>query len=331
MGNQLDAAEQHLRAGMERALGGLTTNASFFRSGSIALARLQQARNDPAGAHATLERLAELGRQRGFDPLVLAQGRAAQARLWLAQGELDAAIGWAETSGLRADERLGFPREQEQLTLARVLIARGRADRSDVALHDALALLGRLLAAAEAGERTGGAIEILTLRALALQACGHTAGAQAALERSLSLAAPEGYLRLFLDEGAPMRALLRVAARLGVNGPYAARLLDAFALEPAANGSEERLSPWVRGASAERQGAPAAAPPTPVAQLVERLSERELEVLRLVGAGHSNQAIADTLIVAVGTVKKHINNIYAKLEVGSRTQALARARALQLL
>ena len=132
-------------------------------------------------------------------------------------------------------------------------------------------------------------------------------------------------MRLFLDEGGPMRALLGVAARSGANAAYAARLLGAFALEPAADGGE------LRGATAQGQGARAAAPPTPAALLIEPLSERELEVLRLVESGHSNQAIADTLIVAVGTVKKHINNIYAKLEVGSRTQALARAHALQLL
>ena len=323
--NQLDAAELHLREGMERALGGLTINASYFGPGAIALARLQQASGDPAGAHATLERLAELGRQRGFDPLVLAQGRAAQAQLWLAQGELGAAIGWAETSGLRADEQLGFPRELEQLTLARVLIARGRAAPADAFVRDALTLLDRLLGAAEAGGRRGSALEIHTLRALALEACGDTAGAQAALGRALALAAPEGYMRLFLDEGGPMHALLGVAARSGANAAYAARLLGAFALEPAADGGE------LRGATAQGQGARAAAPPTPVALLIEPLSERELEVLRLVESGHSNQAIADTLIVAVGTVKKHINNIYAKLEVGSRTQALARAHALQLL
>ena len=323
--NQLDAAELHLREGMERALGGLTINASYFGPGAIALARLQQASGDPAGAHATLERLAELGRQRGFDPLVLAQGRAAQAQLWLAQGELGAAIGWAETSGLRADEQLGFPRELEQLTLARVLLARGRADPAGAFVRNALTLLEWLLAAAEAGGRQGSALEIHTLRALALEACGDTAGAQAALGRALALAAPEGYMRLFLDEGGPMRALLGVAARSGANAAYAARLLGAFALEPAADGGE------LRGATAQGQGARAAAPPTPAALLIEPLSERELEVLRLVESGHSNQAIADTLIVAVGTVKKHINNIYAKLEVGSRTQALARAHALQLL
>ena len=128
-----------------------------------------------------------------------------------------------------------------------------------------------------------------------------------------------------------MRVLLREAARSGANATYAARLLDAFAMEPGAQGGEERPSPGVRGAKAQGQAATAAALPTQTALLIEPLSERELEVLRLVEVGHSNQAIADTLIVAVGTVKKHINNIYTKLQVGSRTQALARARELQLL
>jgi LuxR family maltose regulon positive regulatory protein len=130
------------------------------------------------------------------------------------------------------------------------------------------------------------------------------------LARALTLAEPEGYVRIFVDEGAPMAALLRAAAQRGIAPSYVAGLLAAF---PQA------------GKQPARQGEPDAL------SLVEALSARELEILRLIAAGHSNQAIADTLVIAVSTVKRHINNIYGKLAVQSRTQALVRARELHLL
>jgi LuxR family maltose regulon positive regulatory protein len=316
--NDLAAAEEHLVGGMERILADVTPNALYFELGSIALARLQHARGDQTGAHATLERFADLGRERAFDPLVLAHGEAMRARLSLAQGNFDAAVYWADTSGLHAEDDLSYLHEAEYLTLARIYIAQGRKAEPDQ-ISAALQLLDRLLVAAEDGARMGSAIEILSLQALALEARGDLAGALSTLTRALALAAPEGYIRLFVDEGAPMAALLHEAHARGVVPVYVAKLLAAF---------PRTESPGLR---TESTGPLHSALSPQYSSLAEPLSERELEVLRLIASGHSNQAIADRLIVAVGTVKKHINNIYGKLDVQSRTQALARAGELHLL
>jgi LuxR family maltose regulon positive regulatory protein len=324
--NDLAAAEQHLLEGMDQAIGVLTANAIYLGQGSMALARLQHAAGDRTGALATLGRFADLGHQRAFDPLLLARGVAVQARLALAQGDLNAAVGWADTSGLHADDNLSFPREMEHLTLARVLIAEGRGDPTGRFLHEALSLLDRLLAAAEAGARMGSVIEILLLRALALEAQSDTIDALAVLEQALTLAEPEGYVRIFVDKGAPMAVLLaQVAERESAVAGYAATLLAAF------GSSEVSVKSLEFGAdSIPTQNSNAQRAPETQNSLVEPLSERELEVLRLIAEGHSNQAIADRLVVAVSTVKRHINNIYGKLDVQSRTQALARARELHL-
>jgi LuxR family maltose regulon positive regulatory protein len=353
--NDLAVAEQLLVDGMDQAIGVLTANATYFGLGFIALARLQHAAGDGAGARATLEQFAEVGRQRDFDPLVLARGRAVQAQLALAQGNLDAAVRWADASGLHAgDVDPPFPREAEYLCFARIQIALQRHGEGRQALHDAIRLLDRLLATAEASGRMGSAIEILTVRALALDAQGELAEALAALERALGLAGPEGYVRVFLDEGAPMAALLHEARAHGIVPAYVAQLLAAFprtestglrteerGLRAESTGlrTEERgLRSEERGAKNEERGLRAESPGSlysvlspQSSALVEPLTERELEILRLIAAGRSNQAIADTLVIAVSTVKKHINNLYGKLDARSRTQALVRGRELNLL
>ena len=164
-------------------------------------------------------------------------------------------------------------------------------------------------------------IEILILRALAWQAQGETQAALTNLERALALAAPEGYVRLFLDEAAPMAALLVAIARRELPiATFAVTLLAAF---PGSALHLPSADPLI--------SAPLAAKRQPLGLLAESLSARELEILRLIEIGHSNQAIAETLIIAVSTVKKHVNNIFGKLAVESRTQAVMRARALNLL
>jgi LuxR family maltose regulon positive regulatory protein len=231
---------------------------------------------------------------------------ARRARLLLAQGDLAAAARLTETLGLRADDAPSYPREAEYLVLARLWLAQGRADQ-------ALGLLERLHAAAADG-RTASLIEIQALRGLALAAAGEHAGALAALGDALRLASPRGYVRVFADEGAPMAALLRhlVAAQrtepgsaAGLPSAYLSRLARAF----------------------ERD----ASQPQAVPALVEPLSERELEVLRLLAAGKPNQAIAEDLYVSLSTVKKHVTHVLGKLGVTNRTEATARARHLGVL
>jgi LuxR family maltose regulon positive regulatory protein len=153
----------------------------------------------------------------------------------------------------------------------------------------------------------GYVIEILALQALALQRQGDILPAVTALERALSLAKPEGYVRIFVDEGEPMAELLRHAAYRGIAPTYVAKLLAAFELEGLAV-SPSNLQP-----------------------LIEPLSERELEVLRLLTTHLSSTEIADELVISVNTVRSHIKSIYSKLNVHSRMDAVQRARELELL
>jgi LuxR family maltose regulon positive regulatory protein len=252
---------------------------------------------------------------RHHHPVYAAAAAAQEARLRLSQGHLEQVARWAETCGLHPDDTAWpYRLEAGYLTLARVFIAQGQADA-------VLDLLLRLQQAAEADRRIGSLIEILVLSALARQAQGDAAGALAALENALALAESEGYVRTFVDEGEPMAALLQKAQSHGANRDYVDKLLAAFTVEDA-----KRESRGVEQTQDSLLSLHPAAPP-----LVEPLTERELELLRLVAAGRSNQEIAQELVLAVGTVKKHLNNIFGKLAVSSRTQAVARAGELDLL
>jgi LuxR family maltose regulon positive regulatory protein len=166
-------------------------------------------------------------------------------------------------------------------------------------------LLERLLQAAEDGARTGSVIEILVLQALGYHAQGDARAALMRLERALALAEPEGYVRIFVDEGAPMTALLEATAELGMASTYVRRLLKAF------------------GHAEPRTAANQA--------LLEPLSERELDVLRLLGTDLGGPDIARELVVSLNTVRSHTRNIYAKLGVNDRRAAVRRAAELDLL
>jgi ATP/maltotriose-dependent transcriptional regulator MalT len=305
--NNLDESEEYLMQGMDLVKGTLTVDAVLVLLGYTALARLQQARGEHSLALATLSAFTQLGLQRHFFPPLVAHGAAVQAQVELARGNLAEALRWADASGLStADDDLSYLHEREYLTLARVRIAQGREDPAGPFLQDALHLLHRLLQDAEAKARMGSALEMLVLRSLAFHAQNDRTQALSTLERALLLAGPEGYVHLFADEGAPMLALLRLAHARGMTPEYVTTLLAATDEH-----SEARV---LRSPS-----------------LVEPLTEREGEVLQLLAAGASNREIARRLVLSLGTVKKHVSNICGKLDVQSRTQAIARARALHLL
>jgi LuxR family maltose regulon positive regulatory protein len=304
--NDLDAAERLLQQGMEVLRGPLPLAADSIAQGYATLARLHQARNKNASALGIVEAFAQLAQERQFASAPLAFARAVRAQLELMGDHLAEAVCWIEASGLSAEDDLAYPREREYLTLARVRITQGRLDPAGPFLSEALRLLSRLREDAEAKARLGSTLEILILQALALSAQGKGTEALPVLERALTLAEPEGYIRLFVDEGTPMVALLRQARARGIAPDYVATLLSAF--------GEQSM----------------AAPPG-VSPLVEPLTERELEVLRLLVTGLSNAEMARELIITVGTVKRHVNSIYGKLAVNSRTQAVARAQTLHLL
>jgi LuxR family maltose regulon positive regulatory protein len=323
--NELDSAERYLRRGMDLVTGALTVGADVVTQDYLSFARLQQARGLLTDARTTLEEFANLARQRDFFPLLVARGEAAQARLALIQDDLPAAVSWAEASELGADDEPSYPREEEYLTLVRVLLAQGRLDPMGSYLDDALGLLGRLFKIAEGGGRMGSVIEILALRALALQAQHESSEALAALERALVLAEAEGYVRVFVDEGAPMEALLSELLKARRKGPrdsrqralldYARRLLAAF------ESPHTSTDPPVPGGYAQGQDQP----------LLDPLTAREQEVLTLIAEGLSNREIAARLFIEVGTVKWYVHSIFRKLEVDSRTKAASRARELHLV
>lgn len=220
----------------------------------------------------------------------------------------------------------------QQLTLVQLHLAQSRNSSGGPLLGEASAGLTQPLPAVEARGWTCYLIDGLVLQALVSQAQMNRTSALRALERALTLAEPEGYVRIFVDEGAPMRLLiadcrLQIIQRGSSTASYNEQRLLAYidtvlTAFPRTDGRELGTeSPVLVRSVLSPQSS----------TLVEPLSARELEILRLIAAGHSNQAIADTLIIAVSTVKRHINNIYGKLDVQSRTQALARARELHLL
>ncbi|WP_426562014.1 LuxR C-terminal-related transcriptional regulator [Angustibacter sp. McL0619] len=230
---------------------------------------------------------------------------AMRARLLLRRGELGQAAAWAGERQLSADDELSYLREYEHVTLVRLLIARHRGERDDAALDDALRLLRRLLAAAEAGGRGGTVIELLVLLALAEHGRGETSAALAALDRGVDLAQPPGYVRVFADEGAPMAALLRKLTK-----------------QASARGHLRRLQASTAGTEPSPFG------PT---TLVDPLSERELDVLRLLGTDLGGPDIARALSVSLNTMRTHTKSIYTKLGVTSRRDAVRQAQALDLL
>jgi LuxR family maltose regulon positive regulatory protein len=253
------------------------------------MARLRQAAGDQPGAD---EAIAEAESFSYGPPGLLNPVPAEHAQLLLARGDVTQAARWAADSGLVPGDLSGYPREHGYLVLARVLRAQGRPDQ-------ALALLDRLEAAAAAQHRTGSLIEIHALRAVTFAALGDDAGALAALACALRLGCPQGYVRVFADEGPELAAVL-------------ARVQRAFGAGHAPGGG-------------------AATDPRTAAGLIEQLTGRELEVLAMLAAGRSNQNIARSLVISLDTVKKHVSHLLAKLGAANRTEAVARGRDLRLI
>jgi LuxR family maltose regulon positive regulatory protein len=283
-------------------------------NGYIGLARVRQAQGDAEGARQAMQAAEQLAikfeAMKADDILVAAY----QVRLWLAQDDLEAAARWIEERGLeggaspeeleREAHRAPLPllRLFEYVTLARVYVAQGRRE-------EALRVLEPLQRLVEDGGWTAFLMQVLTLQALALQARGDVAQAMVPLERALSLAEPEGLIRIFVDEGEPMARLLRQAASRGIAPQVVSELLASFdASEVGRVGGTPRTQP-----------------------LIEPLSERELEVLRLLTTHLSSTEIAEELFISVNTVRFHIKNIYSKLNVHRRADAVRRAKELELL
>jgi LuxR family transcriptional regulator, maltose regulon positive regulatory protein len=297
-GNEVDAAWEHLSRGLESAeLGG---DVRAMIAGYVIAGRLKLTIGEITAATEYLELARPLVEDAPF-PDWIARFDRLQLELWLAQDRLRTAVNWADAM-LPGDELKGRLESQEaHLAMARVLIVKGDAS----SLVQALILLKRLLQSAEAEGRTAIMIEALALQALAEWQRSEQPEAMTALERALRTAEPEGYVRLFADFGLPMARLLQEARSRAVMPDYVATLLAAI-------------------------GDLASAAPIEAA-LPEPLTPREQEILELIAAGLTNPEIAVKLVISPGTVKKHTSNIYGKLGVRSRTEAAAKARALDLL
>jgi LuxR family maltose regulon positive regulatory protein len=271
--------------------------------GYVLLARLERLQAHPDKEWDAMQAAEQLVNEFDLAPKYSVWVKTALARLYILQGNLERASFFIQQSGIdvgsmHADAEIPYLQEPMVLVLVRLLIAKGE-------YHAALALSERLLPKAEVEIRIGRVIEILVLQALALQAQKETKRAIDVLGRALLLARPEGYTRVFLDEREPMAKLLYQVRSHRMGDRYTAELLSAF--DRAAD-----------------TGSP------PVQTLIEPLTPRELEVLKLIEAGCSNQAIADRLVISIPTVKRHISNIYAKLGAKSRTQAVSLGRELSL-
>jgi LuxR family maltose regulon positive regulatory protein len=305
--NDLHTAMQHLLKSKELGeLNGLPKNPCRWR---IAMARIHEAQGDLDQALHLLEEAEQLYTG-DFSPNVRPIP-AMKARVWVARGGFEEALGWARQNGLSADGDLSYLREFEHITLARLLLAQCKSSYSEGTLREAIGLLARLLKAADEGGRMGSAIEIYVLQSLAYQAQGDLPAALIPLERALTLAKPEGYARMFLDEGSVMEQLLRDAAAHRIMPDYTNKLLRAFRDEQQRS---EELSPLPASQS-----------------LIEPLSQRELEVLRLFKTELSGPEIANQLVIALSTVRTHTKRIYSKLNVKNRRAAVKRATELGLI
>ena len=308
--NELNTAEQHLLKSKELGeLNELLKNPYRWR---VTKAQIREAQGDLDGA---LELLDEAESQYMGDcsPNVRPI-QALKARVWVKQGELEKALDWAREWKLSIEEDPSYLREFEQITFAKILLSQYQNDHSTSSLHDATGYLERLLKAADEGGRMGSAIEILILQALAHQMHEDIPAALTSLERALKLAEPEGYMRIFLAEGASMAELIREIDLRGILPNYTRKLLSAF--EVSDQGTDVESLPFAEPASTS---------------LIEALSQRELDILRLFKTELSGPEIAQELVIALSTVRTHTKSIFSKLNVNSRRAAVKRAIELGLI
>ena len=304
--NQLVDAEMYVRQGIKQA-----TRGGFFQSlvfGQILLARILQARGDADGANMLLQ-AAIKSYQMNPTQWVHMAVTACQVQLWLAQEEFDAASRWAQENSLSAEVELNPKNEFEHFPLARVLITQGRAEPDGKTLAKALELTKRLALSAESAGRMGHLIELLLLQALALDAQGNLDQALSCLERALVLAEPQGFVRIFLDNGNSIMHLLKEAARRNIAADYAIKLLNLI----------------------DTGNQPDVPNDSPLSLLVDPLSNRELEVLQLMAQDLTYKEIANQIMVSLNTVRTHVKNIYSKLMVHRLSDAVAKAKELNLI
>jgi LuxR family transcriptional regulator, maltose regulon positive regulatory protein len=313
--NDLSAAMQHLLKSQE--LGefiGLPQHPHRWR---VAMAQIRQAQGDFDGA---LELLLEAERLYVGDFFPNVRPIAAlKSRVWIAQGNLGEALNWVREQSVSAQDNLEYLREFEHITLARILLAQSKSVDVNQFDLEVMGLLERLLQAAQAGGRMGSVIEILVLQGLTHNARGDTAAALKALRQALTLAEPEGYIRIFLDEGLPMAQLLGEAAAHKISPNFTGNLLAAFKAQQQKSTGESAY-PHLHGQTSLTS--------QPV---LETLSQRELQVLRMFNTDLSGPEIARELEIALSTLRTHTKSIFSKLNATNRRTAVTRAVELDLI
>jgi LuxR family maltose regulon positive regulatory protein len=303
--NDLGAAERDVQHGLELSREIHNTEAEAY--GWLALAHIRQAQGRSPEADQHLQRAVELIRQRNV-PLEIAHVMVQVARLWLHQGKLDEVREWAAQVASRPLEVLTPTEMSEAILLARLQLAEGQVGETSTRLK-------QLASVAQANDQIDALIDILIGQALIAWLSGHSSAAYEALQSALAYAEPDGYVRRFIDEGILLQALLNkflearrhghLSAEPRVSLNYLSRLLAAFETTPPQ--------------------------PAIISNPIEPLSDRELEILRLIAANRSNQEIAQELVLSVSTVKWHVTNLFGKLQARNRLEAVNRARELNLL
>jgi len=303
-----ESAAQHFHKSLELGQQSVLRDWSYRKY--LAQARLKESEGDLNSALDLLD-----DAQRFYARSLIPYTRpidALKVSIYLKQGRLSNAQEWVREHGFSVNDDLSYLREFEHITLARVLLAEYQVNRKENCIHDALSLLKRLLKAAEDQKRMGSMLEILMVQALIYQTQRDTSKALVSLERALTLAQPEGYARIFVGEGNPMRALLMDLRASNEKQPRGNdRELTGFV--------DKLLSAFTQPKDIQQS------------KLIEPLSNRELEILRLIAQGLSNREISKRLFLALNTVKGHNQIIFDKLHVQRRTEAVARARELDLL
>jgi LuxR family maltose regulon positive regulatory protein len=315
--NELATAQRHLMDSITLGEGG-RFNISI--AAYMCLARVKQAQGDDAGADEAITQARKLAEAAGVTHM-LSSVEARRVQTWLQQGKLAEAERWARQRPADIPISTAYLDDAQDISIARVWLATGK-------LRQARALLDQLIAVTEQAGRVDRAIELLALQSLAQAELGDEATAIQTLRRALTLAEPGGYVRAFVEAGPGLAQLLRRLQEQRRACPATPGPSDAYlgALLAACEQRVEGQAP-VQPAAAQ---APGAARPAPAASNY-LLSSREQEVLRCIAAGASNQQIATELYVTVGTIKRHLHNIYGKLDANSRTRAIARARELGLI
>jgi LuxR family maltose regulon positive regulatory protein len=307
--NELDRADQHLQEGVK--LGQQMADGRAEKVGYCLWAKVQLAKGDLANAFLSIQN-AEQAVSKAEVEFDLRGGEYPLVRLWLKERKIKDLETWLEENTTIIEEVTHFKTKFTLTTHARVLIALYREHQDDVYIRQALELLDCLLELADNNGWGSKVIEVLALQAVAFQENGNSELALTKLEQALTLAEPEGFIRTFVDEGPPMASLLYEALKRDIAPEYVQRLLAAFPVsEPEKDASKKSQT--------DQSG------------LIEPLSEREIEVLQFLAKGLTNKVVATRLFISLHTVKAHTRNIYSKLGVNNRTQAVDRARTLGIL